>query len=195
MLSELSSIVPPKSLPITDSVTSQEGLETESERESDRNSEPTNSIDRLAILRKRLEASAEPEDSATRLDETAGAPDDDDSNATINILPPTPTVPSKPVGFEGHILSEKDRTPSKDSLTVEDALIPRRSLANELESAVTRKAVSESVAVPRNVADEGRVGGSPGNGSSGQGSPCFSPGALRNTSDADTKVSTCTTLE
>lgn len=198
MLSELASIVPPKSLSVNSSVTSVGTLGArESGNESDDRSEASNSIDRLALLRKRLEESVDPEDLDTadsidtRLGQVAAAAEDDDeSSATINILPPTPTVPSKPGGFERHILSTDDRTQSKDSLTVEDALIPRGSLINGQDTPASGKMVSESMAIPKHVAEDRQVGGSPGNGSSGQGSPCFSPGSLRNTSDADTKVCT-----
>ena len=203
MLGELASIVPPKSLPVTSSLTSEgsQGIEVESDRESDNKSEASNSIDRLALLRKRLEESAEPEEieetpdrshTDTRLGELTTKEDDDDSSATINILPPTPTVPSRPGGFDRYVLSTDDRTQSRDSLTVEDALIPRGGLATSDQNtpATGKASSSESVAVPKRVVvDENRqVGGSPGNGSSGQGSPCFSPGSMRNTSDAETKV-------
>lgn len=224
MLGELASIVPPKSLPIPSSLSSDSQLEVEgaSDKESDTNTEPSNSIDRLAVLRRRLEESAEPEDlennTETRLDELSLAvtsavacadnADDDDSSATINILPPTPTVPSKPggSGFESRTLSslqDQDRTSSKDSLSVEDALIPRRSLAADFDSTSSSsgKVVSDSVAIPKQVVTasgggggESRVSGSLGNGSSGQGSPCFSPGSQRSATDADTKVRVCTYL-
>ena len=200
MLGELASIVPPSSLPITSSLTSDSSSK-------DDNSEPSNSIDRLALLRKRLEESAEPEelDSKTAAGEnsltltvnsTAAALEDDETAATINILPPTPTVPSKPGGFEHHhstSLSTEERTSSgsgsaKNSLSVEDALTSRRVLASDRDSApALGKAVSESVTVPSS-GSGGDGAGSHSNGSSTQGSPCFSPGAMHMTPDAKTKV-------
>ena len=211
MLGELASIVPPKSLPITDSLTSNEreeeeeeeegkGEERESNMESEEDSsEPSNSIDRLALLRKRLEESAEPEeqdpsarDSLTRLDVSRGTgeeeeEDEEESSATINILPATPTVPSKGAGFNLQVMTSEDRTQSTDSLTVEDALIPRTSLASvEDTSSESRRAVAQSPAV--DIPEGGRKVSTSGKGSPGQGSPCFSPGAHRKMSDANAKV-------
>ena len=208
MLGELASIVPPSSIPITSSLTSDTGLNREDSNESsgkDDSSEPSNSIDRLALLRKRLEESVEPEE----LDSNSGAAggensltltinssatddDDDETAATINILPPTPTVPSRPGIFEHHHgadLSTEERTSNgsgdgKNSLSVEDALTSRRSLTGDKDSStsLSGKAVSEAVTVPtsRSSAAAGGGGGdgSLGNGSSTQGSPCFSPGAM-----------------
>ena len=208
MLGELASIVPPSSLPVTDSLTSDNGLGTEGscskdDTNSDETSEPSSSIDRLALLRKRLEESAEPEEedstttinTATRgnsltltVNSTADM-EDDETTAMINILPPTPTVPSKPGGFEdphSTSLSADERTSSvsgKNSLSAEDALTPR-GLANDKDSLTTGKAVSESVTVPTS------GGGSHSNGSSGQGSPHFSPGVLHNTLETNAKVCT-----
>lgn len=200
MLGELSSIVPPSSLPVTSSLTSEggtEGEDNQSNKESDENSEASNSIDRLALLRKRLLESVEPderdpaEDSLIRdhVSSHVTAPsEDDESSATINILPPTPTVPSKAGGFDNRCVPSTDeRTHSKTSLSVEDALIPRN-LADNQDMLTTGKTVSESVAIPKHVVEDGRVGGSPGTGSSGRGSPCFSPGSLHNTPDTNTKV-------
>lgn len=211
MLGELASIVPPSSLPVTSSLTNDSGLDRQDSCSSsgkDDNSEPSNSIDRLALLRKRLEESAEPEelDSNTAAREnsltltvnsTAAALEDDEMAATINILPPTPTVPSKPGGFGHHhstSLSTEERTSNgsgddKDSLSVEDALMLRRSLASNSQS--LGKAVSESVTVPSSGSSVGAGGGSShSNSSSTQGSPCFSPGAMHMTPDTNTKVCT-----
>ena len=214
MLGELASIVPPSSLPVTtSSLFSDTGLNREDSNASscskDDNSEPSNSIDRLALLRKRLEESVEPEE----LDPTAAAggnsltltgvsvvaagldDDDDETAAMINILPPTPTVPSKPGIFEHHhnadLLAEEERTSNgngsdKTSLSIEDALIPRRSLATDRDSSTSGMVVSESVAVPNS--GSSAAGGSHSNGSSTQGSPCFSPGAILNTPNTNTKV-------
>lgn len=204
MLGELASIVPPSSIPITSSLTSDTGLNREDSNESsgkDDSSEPSNSIDRLALLRKRLEESAEPEE----LDSNSGAAggensltltinssatddDDDETAATINILPPTPTVPSRPGIFEHHHgadLSTEERTSNgsgdgKNSLSVEDALTSRRSLTGDKDSStsLSGKAVSEAVTVPTSRSSAAAGDGSLGNGSSTQGSPCFSPGAM-----------------
>ena len=199
MLGELSSIVPPKSLPVTDSLTSSEREEVKNGggEGSEEESEPSNSIDRLALLRKRLEESAEPEehdstttgDSLTRLDvstRTGEEEEEDESSATINILPATPTVPSKGLGFL-QVMTSVDRTESQDSLTVEDALIPRSSVASTEDTSATRVGVAESAAVA--IPEGGRKTSLSGKGSSGQGSPCFSPGSHRSSSDASTKVS------
>ena len=198
MLGELSSIVPPKSLPVTDSLTSSEREEVKNGggEESEEGSEPSTSIDRLALLRKRLEESAEPEDhdstttgdSLTRLDVSTRTEEEeeDESSATINILPATPTVPSKGLGFL-QVMTSVDRTESQDSLTVEDALIPRSSVASTEDMSGTRMGVAESAAVA--IPEGGRKTSLSGKGSSGQGSPCFSPGSHRSTSDASTKVS------
>ena len=215
MLGELARIVPPSSLPVTtSSLSSDTGLNREDSNASscskDDSSEPSNSIDRLALLRKRLEESVEPEE----LDPTAAAggnsltltgisvvaaglddDDDDETAATINILPPTPTVPSKPGIFEHHhnadLSAEEERTSNgsgsdKTSLSVEDALIPRRSLATDRDSSTSAKVVSESVAIPNS--GSSAAGGSHSNGSSTQGSPCFSPGAILNIPNTNTKV-------
>ena len=216
MLGELASIVPPSSLPVTtSSLSSDTGLNREDSNASscskDDNSEPSNSIDRLALLRKRLEESVEPEE----LDPTAAAggnsltltgisvvaagldddDDDDETAATINILPPTPTVPSKPGIFEHHhnadLSAEEERTSNgngsdKTSLSIEDALIPRKHSATDKDSSTSGKVVSESVAVPNS--GSSAAGGSHSNGSSTQGSPCFSPGAILNTPNTSTKV-------
>lgn len=224
MLGELASIVPPSSLPVTSSLTSDTGLEREdssgssgSSSSKDDNSEPSNSIDRLALLRKRLEESVEPEDLDSNGSRKAAATgessltltvnstaaldgdDDDETAATINILPPTPTVPSKPGVFGHHQsadLSTEERTSKgtgsgKSSLSVEDALTPRRSLATDKDSSTSGKAVSESVTVPTSsssIAEGGGAIGSHSNGSSTQGSPCFSPGAMHSTPDTNIKV-------
>lgn len=220
MLGELASIVPPSSLPVTSSLTSDTGLDREDSNGSsckDENSEPSSSIDRLALLRKRLEESAEPEESDSnsstaagensltlKVNSTAAAleDDDDETAATINILPPTPTVPSKPGPFEHYHstnLSTEERTTcsngsgsGKKSLSIEDALTPRRSLATDKHLSTSGKAVSESVTVP-NSSSSGAGGGATGshsNGSSTQGSPCFSPGAMHNSPDTNAKVCT-----
>ena len=217
MLGELASIVPPSSLPVTSSLTSDTRLDREDSNGSsckDDNSEPSNSIDRLALLRKRLEESAEPEELDSNSTTAAGGnsltlkvdsmtaagleDDDDETAATINILPPTPTVPSKPGLFEHHHsanLSTEERTSNesgsgKKSLSIEDALTPRRSLATDKHSSTSGKAVSESVTVPNSSSSGsgGGTGGSRSNGSSTQGSPCFSPGAMHNSPDTNAKV-------
>ena len=215
MLGELASIVPPSSLPITtNSLSSDTGLNREDSNASscskDESSEPSNSIDRLALLRKRLEESVEPEELDSNSSTAAAGgnsltltgldvEDDDETAATINILPPTPTVPSKPGVFEHHHnadLSAEERTSNgsgsgKTSLSAEDALISRRSVASDKDSPTSGKAVSEFVAVPnssRSAAGGGGAGGSHSNGSSTQGSPCFSPGAVLNTPNTNTKV-------
>ncbi len=122
MLSELTSIVPPKTLPPTDSITSQD-----TNRSSEDHAHPEENegvLDSLAIMRKRLEESMQEADEASpskgsnrklkielnkpgspgsASDERAEEEDDDEEDfevidTTIRVLPPTPTVTREAVG-------------------------------------------------------------------------------------------------
>lgn len=198
MLGKLASIVPPSSFPGTNS------LNNDNEECTvdgvggckDNSSEPSNSIDRLALLRRRLEESTEPEEreitpttitaaTTTRETEVVDLEEDDETIATINILPPTPTVPGIFGLYHGTSVSEEESSSvsDKNSLSFEGTLTPRRSLARDIDSQEPQ-AVSVSVTVPCG------GDGSHGDGSSKHGSTCFSPGSMQNSPSTTTKVRT-----
>ena len=178
MLSELTSIVPPSDLPVTESLGSEGGLS---------GSDATDSIDRLALMRKQLEETLEekPETSLSRKHSAAAgmdSPGSEDSgvagvrppsSAAINIQPPTPTVASQDaLGTRGDertdslsVLASKSLTPS--SLDLPD--VP----SSSPQSRNVFKAISQVEP----------ASSSPGRASSGRSTPCFSPGSLRNSPD------------
>ena len=206
MLGELASIVPPSSLPGTNSLSSdnEECSEDSGGGSKDDGSEPSNSIDRLALLRKRLEESAETEEqdiaaTTTTADTSAretghlmlaGSPEvvdfeeDEETIATINILPATPTVLGGFDLYHGTSEEESSCGGDRNSVSVEGTLTPRRSLARDIDFQET---VSVSVTVPSG------SDSSCSDGSSKHGTTCFSPGSMHNSPSTTTKVRTSCT--
>ena len=182
MLSELTNIVPPTSLPVTDSLTSTgSGME---ENESETN----DSLDSLVLMRKRLEETFTEIDESLPVEQppvenipiTANKEDGPgEESVSVNVQPPTPTVTSQTkLG-----LNENNPTLGVDT-TAGDA----EKLVNEGENtldSVTSVKHSGTVAVPGIPTKSNKVGVS-----SGTSSPCFSPASLRNSPEPSSKVST-----
>ena len=113
MLAELTSIVPPKTLPPDSSITSEQTVSSDSP--SEENNGGNEPLDTLAIMRKRLEESMQDADSIqpdrtgkelkielSKTPEEALKEEDDEDfeviDTTIRVLPPTPTVTKAAVG-------------------------------------------------------------------------------------------------
>ena len=179
MLSELTLISPPSNAPVTDSLHSGEGGEGESES--------SNSLDSLALMKKRLLETMEPDPSETSLDwggrerqarengekmgrngNTLGV----SASTSINIEPPTPTTPS-----QQKTLAERDgeRTNSREAGLLGDSLKPDLSDDDLLPSTGdVNKATNEGVSLAK--------------GLPGQRPPCFSPASLQNSPNASSTV-------
>ena len=179
MLSELTMIVPPSSAPVTDSLSSRE----EEEGGKERGSEPSDSLDSLALMKRRLEETMEEpsemsvgrgQDAAVW--ESTGEGEEPrtvgvdtlqvSSSTSINIQPPTPTTPSQKKALGG----EKDSSP-RTGHHLGEGLKP---------------ALSEDDLLPSTGGFNERV--SPIKGSPRKGSPCFSPASLQNSPDASKTV-------
>ena len=211
MLNELTSIVPPSnSLPVTSSLTSQEGGEEGVRSDED-------SLDSLALMRKRLEETVESRfdtenddevlSSLSRIhpavskekDESERPSGSQSSGASITIEPPTPTdVAQNPLGIDGE--EHFKRTADKERLNVGRAKSTSDSQSENLEASLPSTKVaapkhSQSIDVPQRRSSkdvtDGTVtmsSGSPGRASSKQGSPCFSPASMHNSPNVSNKV-------
>ena len=183
MLSELTSIVPPTSLPVTNSLTSTEsGMEGEELETND-------SLDSLAIMRRRLEETFSNKDDNLLVDvdqplvenipistnsEDSQGPSE--NTISVSIQPPTPTVTS----HTNLGLREHNPALGVNTTTTVDLMKQEPSLVRESEDVLSSVVRSESVTVP-GITTKSK-------GSSGTSSPCFSPGSLRNSPEPSSKV-------
>ena len=159
MLSELTSIVPPKSFPPESSLQGDEDDDEEdNEVEDSADGGDEESLDVLALMRKRLEESMLDADSRTddtkedtndlaastneELDSEKAQDDEKvlDTDTSINILPPTPTI-------HRDMLAVNTTNP-KDSLNMDSLTVKLGSSAGEQSSPTTAShGQSESVAI------------------------------------------------
>ena len=195
MLSELTSIIPPSDLPVTNSLGSNEGSD----------SDATNSLDNLAMMRQRLqetieESSEEGEIALTREHSEAGVGpgDTEDEEAgtvgggeerpastAINIQPPTPTTVNQNTSLGIRTNSFPVDTGQSGPGGLQTKSSPSSSgspQSGRMLSTTGDRRTSKPITPV-----ESR-GSSPGKASPRQGSPHFSPGSLQNSPELSSKV-------